>query len=99
MPAETHSQSEPVDVAQILDLIWALAAGPDLPAEPDASTPLVALGLHDEDSRVWIWEVVVEEHAERTLAGPAPWCLHDSTTVGELAADIARRVGGDSLGG
>jgi hypothetical protein len=92
MPAETHSQSDPVGVAQVLDLIWALTAGPELPAEPTASTPLAALGLQDEHARLWIWEIAVEEFAERTLADPDPAWLYDATTVGELASGIASSV-------
>ena len=96
MPAETHSQGEPVNVAQVLDLIWTMSAGPDQPPDPDPSTPLAVLGLQDEHARLWIWEAAVEEYAERTLAEPDTHCLQEATTVGQLAGAITRCVRGES---
>lgn len=96
MPAETHSQGEPVDVAEVLGLIWMMSAGADQPPEPDPSTPLAVLGLQDEHSRLWIWETAVEEYAERTLAEPVTDVWQEATTVGELADAITRSVQGES---
>lgn len=93
MPAETHQHRDPLDTPAVLDLVWALVAGPDDPDVPDPGTPLARLDLDDELAQLRLWDEIAEELAERTVAEPDLADLAAATTLGELTAVIARALG------
>ncbi len=87
MPAETHSHSEPVTAAAVLELLTTVVRDDE---GLDPATPVEALGLDDDLALMSFWHVVVEEYSERGLGEPDLELLAECRTASELAAITAR---------
>jgi hypothetical protein len=92
VPAETHRRSEPVDEEQVVALIWELLAAANDATPPDPNLPLDAVGLGDELAVLDLWDAVVEELAERSVADTDLDALVGARTLGELVRDIAKAL-------
>lgn len=89
MPAETHSHSEPVTAAAVLDLLATVVRDDD---RLDPATPVDTLGLDDDLALMSFWQVVVEEYSERGLGEPDLEQLAECRTAIELAESTARSL-------
>jgi len=69
VPAETHTQRDPVELTAVLDLVSAVVG-----VDPDAaaSTPLAEVELDNDLAVLALWAVVAEEFGERALGELEP---------------------------
>jgi hypothetical protein len=95
MPAETHTHHDAVDAPAVIDLIWDFVRGPHDADEPDPGALLAEVDLEDDLALLHLWDMVVDELAERAVAEPDLGDLRAASTVGELADVVARRLLGD----
>jgi hypothetical protein len=73
----------------IVELMSAIVDGN---TELDEATPLDALGLSDDLTRLALWDALVEECSERGIGEPDLDELSSATTVGELARCVLRHL-------
>lgn len=86
MPAETHSYRDPLEVNNVIELLWAVLGGPGDP--PEVSASLSDLGIDTDLELLDLFDAAGEEFGERTLVEVELEDLQALRTLGDLAEAI-----------
>jgi hypothetical protein len=86
MPAETHSYRDPLEVSNVIELLWAVLGGPGDP--PAVGASLSDLGIDTDLELLDLFDAAGEEFGERTLADIEVEDLQALRTIGDLAEAI-----------